>query len=69
MDAAGDAHTVLLRSDGPAVACGSNFDGQCDLPALDGGRTYVSRVLPKLVLQALFVDAATPPTCRVRKMG
>eukprot|EP00435_Cladocopium_sp_Y103_P050417 s915_g15.t1 len=30
----GSAHTVLLRSDGCAVACGLNNDGQCSLPAL-----------------------------------
>ena len=38
--AGGEVHTVLLRSDGTAVACGYNVDGWCDLPALDGGRTY-----------------------------
>ena len=33
---AGDSHTVLLRSDGQAVACGSNPDGQneCGIPSL-----------------------------------
>ena len=40
MVAAGDFHTVLLRSDGTAVACGSNGAGQCNLPALDEGLTY-----------------------------
>ena len=40
MAAAGSAHTVLLRSDGAAVACGSSGLGQCNLPALDGGLTY-----------------------------
>lgn len=34
---AGEGHTVLLRSDGFAVARGSNRFGQCDLPALRGG--------------------------------
>merc|ERR1740121_495456 len=38
--AAGDNHTVLLRSDGTAEACGRNGDGQCDLPALVGDLTY-----------------------------
>merc|ERR1712224_521832 len=46
------------RGDGTAVACGYNEHGQCNLPALDGGLTYVhsgqSRLLPSLVLQALF---------------
>ena len=32
-------NTVLIKSDGTAVAVGSN-SGQCDLPALDGGVTY-----------------------------
>ena len=40
MLAAGDYHTVLLKSDGTAVACGSNGDGQCDIPALVAGATY-----------------------------
>ena len=31
---AGYGHTVLLRSDGEAVACGRNGDGQRDIPAL-----------------------------------
>ncbi|CAK0800355.1 unnamed protein product, partial [Prorocentrum cordatum] len=38
--AAGGRHTVLLRSDGTAVACGDNDDGQCVLPALPAGLTY-----------------------------
>merc|ERR1712045_44026 len=29
-----------LRSDGTAVACGSNSYGRCIIPALDGGVTY-----------------------------
>ncbi|CAK0819108.1 unnamed protein product [Prorocentrum cordatum] len=40
MAAAGSRHTVLLRSDGSAVACGGNEDGQCDLPALTGALAY-----------------------------
>ncbi|CAK0881390.1 unnamed protein product [Prorocentrum cordatum] len=38
--AAGDSHTVLLRSDGTAVACGWNCYEQCNVPALDGGLSY-----------------------------
>jgi len=38
--AAGGDHTVLLRSDGTAVACGLNDEGQCDLPALEEGVIY-----------------------------
>ncbi|CAK0865420.1 unnamed protein product [Prorocentrum cordatum] len=33
-------HTVLLRSDGAAVACGNNSFGQCDCPALVEGFVY-----------------------------
>ena len=52
--AAGNYHTVLLRSDGTAVACGHNEHGQCDIPTLDEGLTYTKvaaggrhTVLPK----------------------
>ncbi|CAK0800000.1 unnamed protein product [Prorocentrum cordatum] len=38
--AAGGTHTVLLKSDGTAAACGANESGQCDLPALTGTLTY-----------------------------
>ena len=31
---------MLLRSDGSAVACGENGEGQCDLPALGAGLSY-----------------------------
>jgi alpha-tubulin suppressor-like RCC1 family protein len=37
---AGGYHTVLLRSDGCAVACGWNVRGQCNIPPLDEGVTY-----------------------------
>lgn len=37
---AGSEHTVLLRSDGAATACGDNSSGQCDLPALADGVRY-----------------------------
>ena len=40
MVSAGLYHTVLLRSDGCAVACGDNECGQCDIPALDDDVTY-----------------------------
>merc|ERR1740121_1114422 len=52
--AAGADHTVLLRSDGTAVACGLNDDGQCDLPALVADLTYTAHLLPALLLQALL---------------
>ena len=38
--AAGGHHTVLLTSDGAAVACGDNHHGQCNIPALDAGLSY-----------------------------
>merc|ERR1712159_978354 len=38
--AAGVCHTVLLKSDGTAVACGHNRNGQCSIPPLDEGLTY-----------------------------
>ena len=34
---AGSDHTVLVRSDGQVVACGCNFDGQCNIPDLPEG--------------------------------
>eukprot|EP00438_Fugacium_kawagutii_P014427 Skav236082 [mRNA] locus=scaffold2211:330477:330887:- [translate_table: standard] len=40
MVSAGSFHTVLLRSDGSAVACGNNYYGQCDIPPLEDCVTY-----------------------------
>ena len=40
MVSAGMDHTVLLRSDGVAVACGMNCFGQCDIPSLPKRMTY-----------------------------
>ena len=40
MPAAGCLHTVLLRSDGTAVACGDDGGGRCRIPALEGEVTY-----------------------------
>ena len=37
---AGKFHTVLLRSDGCAVAIGFNGDGHCSIPPLDEGIAY-----------------------------
>ena len=41
---AGRRHTVLLRSDGAAVACGDNEEGGCDLPELEEGTIYTQVV-------------------------
>eukprot|EP00435_Cladocopium_sp_Y103_P039386 s257_g10.t1 len=38
---AGYVHTMLLRSDGSAVACGDNLFGQCDIPPLHEGMSYI----------------------------
>ena len=37
---AGWRHTVLLRNDGTAVACGENGVRQCDIPTLADGMSY-----------------------------
>src|SRR5947207_12815242 len=39
--AAGGRHNVARRSDGSVVAWGDNYSGQCDVPALSLGLTYV----------------------------
>ena len=38
---AGADHTVLLRSDGSAVAIGNNTHGQCNIPPLKEGMAYI----------------------------
>ena len=35
-----NCNTVLLRSDGQAIAFGYNIDGRCDVPVLENGITY-----------------------------
>merc|ERR1712232_1232237 len=57
--AAGDKHTVLLRSDGTAVACGYNIYGQCNVPAPKDDVYFVpiSSSRPDFVVQ-LFIEAA-----------
>lgn len=42
MQCVADHHTVLLRSDGSAVAFGSNIEGQCEIPSLPDGLTYTA---------------------------
>ena len=41
MAAAGIFHTLLLRSDGMSVAFGENVCGQCNIPILEKGVTYI----------------------------
>ena len=41
MVTAGWEHTVLLRSDGSAVAVGRNEYGECDLLAVEEGTKYM----------------------------
>ena len=41
LNGAGENHTVLIRSNGIAVACGDDGAGQCDIPALNGGLKYI----------------------------
>ena len=55
MAAAARFTTVLLRSDGKAAACGDNGYGMCDIPALEGGVTYV-RVAAE-VSRTVFCEA------------
>ena len=45
---AGGGHTVLLRSDGCAVACGVNNYGQCRVPSLKSWRQWLSFSSPSL---------------------
>ena len=54
--AIGSWHTVLLKSDGNAVACGSNHRGQCSIPALPPGVTYVDRGA-QIVLTLFFCES------------
>ena len=41
---AGEKHTVLLRSDGHAVASGLESLGRCQIPPLAEGMTHLDRV-------------------------
>ena len=48
--AVGNEHTVLLKSDGTAVAFGSDIDGQCTIPALEEGLMYTHAAAGRLML-------------------
>ena len=41
MEFAGGRHTVLLKSDGQAVACANDRSGPCNIPPLDEGIWYI----------------------------
>lgn len=60
--AANDNHTVVLRSDGAAVACGANAVGECDIPDLDEGMSY-TQVSAGLTHTALLRSNGTVVAC------
>ena len=62
---AGNAHSVLLRSDGSAVACGSNSTGQCNIPPPTAGCCYVFDSCKDYILQVgiTFKNDAAVLTC------
>lgn len=43
---------MLLTTNGAAVACGENGDGQCDAPVLGEGLTYAPPLARFILLQA-----------------
>ena len=59
---AGHFHTVLLRGDGTALACGDNRSGQCNIPALADGETY-TQVSAGLFHTVLLRMDGTVVTC------
>jgi len=46
--AAGMSHTVLLKNDGTAVGCGTNIDGQLDIPNTKSWKRWFLRKPPKI---------------------
>ena len=57
--AAGNAHTVLLRDDGEAVAFGYDEDGQCTL-GLTHAHSFVSRLMRALAPGRRYVRGGVP---------
>ena len=55
---AGANYTVLLRSDGCVLPCGTDYDGRCQIPVPEPGIRYIGNLMPRgtdLVLQLNFV--------------
>ena len=68
MVSAGENHTVLLRSDGIAVACGANHDGQCNFPRLDDGMLY-TKVSAESYHSILLRSDGIAVACGMNKHG
>eukprot|EP00959_Pyramimonas_sp_CCMP1952_P239032 4995528-Pyramimonas_sp.AAC.1 len=69
MVAAGAAHTVLLRSDGTALACGHNDVGQCDVPALGGGGLTYTQAAAGYAHTVLLRSDGTAVACGRNAFG
>ena len=77
MPAAGGCHTVLLRSDGAAVAFGCDTEGQCGIPILGGGGAdsdvrYIPCAMatpPRRIFQAHFDHQADHVLIRLINMS
>ena len=52
---AGDWHTVLLRSDGAAIACGRNDHGECGIPSLKSWSEWFRGQSPSLCYIVTFL--------------
>merc|ERR1711862_621955 len=66
--AAGDFHSLLLKSDGTVVTCGDNCDGQCNIPGLDEGLTY-TQVAAGNSHSLLLESDGTVATCGYNCVG
>lgn len=62
--AAGECHTVLLRSDGRVVVCGAYPDGECTLPEAKDGIVYWPALSLKDFVVQLLIDGARTVSCR-----
>ena len=61
---AGESHSLLLQSDGSAVACGWNDEGQCNIPVFATG-SYLFDCCKDYILQVgvAFKDDEAVLTC------